>query len=122
MTLVINTKKAGIDKVISYEAKRLLRYTLARFDGLVSRVKVRFFDVNGPKGGVDKRCRISAKLRTAGQITILGEGGNYMEALGNCLDRFVRSIRREIEKRRHNSVRVKRRNDDEDSCRDELSV
>lgn len=111
MILEINNKQAGIDEEVFHKAKRLLQFSLSRFEGVVSRVKVRFFDVNGPKGGIDKRCRISTKLRTAGQVIVLGEGENYIEALNNCLERLVRSIRRKIEKRCHSPVRLKRRMD-----------
>ena len=108
MIFEINNKQAGMDKNISSKAKRLLKFSMSRFEGVVSRVKIHFFDVNGPKGGIDKRCRISAKLRAAGHVEVLGEGVNYIEALNNCLERLVRSIRREIRKRRHTPVRLKR--------------
>ncbi|MCF6291366.1 MAG: hypothetical protein L3J03_10285 [Desulfobacterales bacterium] len=111
MILEINSKQAGIDEDVSRQARHLLRFSLSRFEGVVSRVKVRFFDINGPKGGVDKRCRIMAKLRRSGQIVVLGQGSNYLEALGNCLERLVRSTRREVEKRRYAPVRLKRRTD-----------
>ncbi len=111
MILEINNKQAGIDRDGTRRAKRLLRFSLSRFEGVVSRVKVRFFDINGPKGGMDKRCRIAAKLRTSGQVIVLGQGSSYMEALAGCLERLVRSTRREVEKRRHAPVRLKRRAD-----------
>jgi len=71
-------------------------------------VKVHFFDINGPKGGIDKRCRISIKLKTSGQLVVLNERDHYIEALSNCLDRLVRSIRREIERKRHSPIRRKK--------------
>ena len=111
MIFEINNKQAGMDKNISNEAKRLLKFSMSRFEGAVSRVKIHFFDVNGSRGGIDKRCRISAKLRATGHVIVLGEGGNYIEALNNCLERLVRSIRREIRKRRHSPIRLKRRTD-----------
>ena len=42
MILEINNKQAGIDKGVAHQAKRLLRFSLSRFEGVVSRVKVRF--------------------------------------------------------------------------------
>ena len=47
------------DALASYVNRRL-RFALARFNGAVQHVTVRFEDVNGPKGGVDKRCTIEA--------------------------------------------------------------
>ena len=109
MIFEINNKQAGIDKNISSEAKRLLKFSMSRFEGAVTRVKIHFSDVNGPKGGIDKRCRISVKLKKAGQVLVLSEGENYIVALSNCLDRLVRSIRREIIKRRQSPIRAKRK-------------
>lgn len=110
MILEINKKKAGIDEDVFTEAKRLLLFSLSRFEGVITRTKVRFFDVNGPKGGIDKRCSISVKLRTPGQILVSGQGSNYIEALSNCIERLVRSTRRATEKHRHFPFRLKRIN------------
>lgn len=109
MIFETNNKQAQIDENASNEIKRLLKFSLSRFEGAVTRVKIRFIDVNGPKGGIDKRCRISAKLRTGGQVVVSGEGEYYIEALGNCLERLVRSIRRKIGKRQSYPIRFKRR-------------
>lgn len=110
MILEINNKQAGMDQDALGKVKHLLRFSLSRFEGTVSRVRARFFDVNGPKGGQDKRCRVSAKLRTAGQVIVLGEGSNFLEALHNCLDRLVRTVRREIERQQTAPIRQNRKN------------
>ena len=109
MIFETNSKQAQIDEKASNEVMRLLKFSLSRFEGVVTRVKIRFFDVNGPKGGIDKRCRVSAKLRTGEQVVVTGEGEYYIEALGNCLERLVRSIRRKISKRQSYPIRFKRR-------------
>lgn len=44
---------------------RRVDFALRRFAGQVDRVVVRLADLNGPKGGPDKRCRIAARLTTA---------------------------------------------------------
>ncbi len=109
MVFTINYKQAGIKEDVSRQAKRLLRFSLSRFHGVVTRVKVRCYDVNGPKGGMDKRCHITAKLKAAGQVMVQGKGVNYIEALNNCLERLVRATRREIDKRRSMPIRINRR-------------
>jgi len=107
----INKKQAGMDQDVFYKVQYLLQFSLSRFEGIVSRVRVRFFDVNGPKEGDDKRCRVSAKLRTVGQVTVLGEGNNFVEALNNCMERLLRAIRREIDRQRTEPIRNRRRKD-----------
>jgi len=122
MIFEINNKQAGIDENVLVEVKRMLQFSLSRFEGVSSHARVRFFDINGPKGGSDKRCRVSVKLRTSGQIVVLGEGANYIEALSNSLDRLVRSIVREIQKKRESPIRQKRRNDHTYTGQDETIV
>jgi len=120
MIFETNNKQAGIDDNDSNEVKRLLKFSLSRFEGAVTRVKIRFSDVNGPKGGIDKRCRISAKLRTGGQVVVSGEGEYYIEALGNCLEILVRSIRRKIGKGQSYPIRFKRRYNQEYKGKSEM--
>ncbi len=109
MILEINNKQAGMNQEDFSQVKHLLRFTLSRFEGSVLKVTTRFFDVNGPKGGMDKRCRVVVKLSTSGQVVMTGEASNYIEALKNCLNRLVRTIRREINTKRTKPIRNNRR-------------
>ncbi len=47
-----------------------LRQALGRPHGLVARMKVRLDDVNGPAGGVDKRCNVEALVHGSGPVAI----------------------------------------------------
>ena len=108
MQLEMNNRQAGLDEEVSHRAERQLRLSLSRFIGAVSRVRVTFFDVNGPKGGLDKRCRITAKMKTAGQMVVQDNGHDYTEALSLCLDKLTRALRREVERRRTKTIRKNR--------------
>lgn len=110
MQFAVNNRQAGMDEEDSLRAERLLRFSLSRFDGTVSRVEVTFTDVNGPKGGIDRRCRIAVSMNTAGRIMAQSEGHDYTEALSLCLDRIVRAIRREVDMRRTRPIRKNRMN------------
>jgi putative sigma-54 modulation protein len=44
-------------------AERRLGAALGRFQTHVARATVRLTDVNGPRGGVDQRCRVSLTVR-----------------------------------------------------------
>ena len=43
--------------------ERRARFALGRFADRVVRVKIQLADVNGPRGGVDKRCRVRLRCR-----------------------------------------------------------
>lgn len=66
-------------------------------------------DVNGSKGGVDKRCIVSARLLSPGEITIISERMDYLEAFQASLARLVRSVQRESKRQRQKPIRINRR-------------
>lgn len=109
MQLGINDRQGGMNEEVSLKANRLLRFSLSRFGGVVSHVKTTFLDVNGPKGGIDKRCRITVKMKTSGLLVAQSDGVDYLEALSVCLDKITRVIRREIDKRRTEPIRIIRK-------------
>ena len=80
--------------------ERRLQFALARFDGRVTRVAVRVADVNGPRGGVDKRCRIAVRVRPAGEIVVEDTCPDLYAAIDGAADRIGRSVQREVERLR----------------------
>ena len=122
MLFEVSNRQADMNEDVSRRAKRLLKFSLSRFKGAVSRVKVMLCDINGPKGGVDKRCRITAKFRAAGLVVAQSSGVNYIEALNSCLEKLERAIRREIDRRRSDPIRKKRREVQNDNDQNELGA
>jgi hypothetical protein len=83
---------------------------LLRHRAFIMRVRVRFSDVNGPKGGLDKRCMVIAKFRsTGGEITIQSKGMDYLEVFQSSFERLIRSLQRETTKHRQMPIRINRR-------------
>src|SRR5437870_8750601 len=75
--------------------ERRLRSSLSRFGGRVGRVRVRITDVNGPRGGPDKSCHISAELLPSG-MTLLQQAtdANLYAAIGRATEGIGRSLDR----------------------------
>jgi hypothetical protein len=88
---------------------RQLKVLMWRFRAFIIRVRVSFSDVNGPRGGVDKRCIVSAKLRSPGEITIISEKKDFLPAFQSSLSRLIHSIHRELVKQREKPIRINRR-------------
>ena len=81
--------------------ERRLHFSLRRFGQQVGRVTVRVTDVNGPRGGVDKSCHISAKflpLRT----TIMQQAvdANLYAAIGRATEGIGHSFARALGRNR----------------------
>jgi hypothetical protein len=72
MNLDIRGEKYVVSEELETHIERRLRFALGRFDGRIGRVMVRISDVNGPRGGVDKRCRIEVSLIPRGVVRVEG--------------------------------------------------
>lgn len=76
-------------------AEKRARFTMRRLTWLVPRVKVTLSDVNGPRGGVDKLCRIELRTYRAGDVLVTALGRNWRTALDNALTRAARVVVRQ---------------------------
>jgi putative sigma-54 modulation protein len=53
---------------LTKDAEERLRRAIGRLARRVTRVGVRLFDLNGPRGGVDKACEVTVSLARAGTV------------------------------------------------------
>lgn len=77
-----------------------LRQKLDKFAPAVHRTSVRVEDVNGPRGGVDKRCRIKVVLVGLPTVVVEDHHPSLKGAMDKALARVERTVRRAIERRR----------------------
>jgi hypothetical protein len=75
-----------------------VRFTLRRLSALVPRAKVQFSDVNGPRGGVDKRCQVELSTETAGTVVIASLAHDWRTALDRSLHRATRVLTRSLQR------------------------
>ena len=75
-----------------------MRFALRRLSNLVPRAKVQFTDVNGPRGGVDKRCQVELTTDTAGTVVIASLARDWRTALDRSLTRARRVLTRSVQR------------------------
>ncbi len=75
-------------------ADRRVRFVMRRLSWLVPRARVQLSDVNGPRGGLDKRCQIELKTETAGTVVITAVDRDWRSALESALTRAARTLAR----------------------------
>jgi hypothetical protein len=73
-------------------AVRRLRFVLRRLAWLVPRARVLLADVNGPRGGVDKQCRVELKTANAGTVVVTAMARDWHAALDSALSRSARAL------------------------------
>lgn len=79
--------------------ERRLRFSVRRLGHRINRLRVSVEDLNGPRGSVDKRCRIVAEIFPSGNLIIEETDARVHEAVDRAADRLRRSIRRELKRR-----------------------
>lgn len=75
-------------------AVRRLRFVMRRLSWLVPRAKVRLSDINGPRGGIDKRCQVELRTDVMGTVVITSQAGDWRTALDSALSRASRVLTR----------------------------
>jgi hypothetical protein len=80
--------------------ERRLRFALARFQGRIEKVLVFLHDHNGPRGGIDKVCRILVKTRGCGSVIVAVVDSDWIVAVDRATTRIGHSLGRHIERLR----------------------
>jgi ribosome-associated translation inhibitor RaiA len=88
--------------------ERRVRFVLRRLGWMVPRAEVQMSDVNGPRGGVDKRCRVELRTDGAGSVVVTSTANDWRTALDNALARAARFLMR-LWRRGSDSRRMRRR-------------
>ncbi|HEY9450062.1 MAG TPA: CBS domain-containing protein [Gemmatimonadaceae bacterium] len=73
---------------------------LGKYATSIERITVRLRDVNGPRGGVDRSCRIKVVLSGLPSVVFEAQGASAGAAFDSALDGAERSVRRSVQLRR----------------------
>ncbi|WP_311222870.1 MULTISPECIES: HPF/RaiA family ribosome-associated protein [unclassified Acidovorax] len=73
---------------------RRARFVLRRLSAQVPRADIQLDDVNGPRGGIDKRCQIELRTDGAGPVVVSSVAKDWRTALDGALARAARHVLR----------------------------
>ncbi len=111
MRLSVSGDGVRVGEKLIADIHRRLKFALGRFGPAIRQVTVRVVDINGPRGGVDKRCRISVALHGTGSdsITVEFADADLYTAVVRACDRAERAIGRAFERQRSKRAYHRRR-------------
>jgi putative sigma-54 modulation protein len=98
MALSIVDRNKELSNESREQLERRLSFALSRFDSRIRQVSVVIEDVNGPRGGIDKLCRIIVKLQRATDVIISDQDSDIAKCIARAADRAGRSVARAIER------------------------
>jgi putative sigma-54 modulation protein len=73
---------------------------LKRFDHMIRRVCVQITDINGPRGGEDKSCRIQVYLKRASSVIIEDRGASLLAVVCRAVARVDMAMSRSADRLR----------------------
>ena len=86
-------------------ALKQVRTHLGRFGREITSVVVRIADINGPKGGLDKRCQITVRGPRVGLATVDDLCSDAYAAADSAVERVGQTLRRSLAQRRSDKRR-----------------
>jgi hypothetical protein len=89
-------------------AVRRVRFVMRRLAWLTPRASVQLADVNGPRGGVDKRCQVQFTTDGGATVVITSMARDWRDALDSALMRANRALLRLCQRSRTQRLRVGR--------------
>lgn len=94
MDIEIHTRGFDLTDGIKEHAERRMLYAFDWARYLLTRIVVRLDDVNGPRGGKDKRCSIRIPLSGYPDLVIEDIQSDLYVAIDRSVERADRSLRR----------------------------
>lgn len=100
MPAYIRSVDVPLDEADRAYIRRKLGRKLGKFADAVERMSVRIEDVNGPRGGHDKRCRIKITLRGMASVVVEEQHSALQAAIDGALRRAGSTVTRQLQRRR----------------------
>ena len=98
MQIDIQARQFSLTRALNYYTERRIRFALTRFEERISRISIWLSDVNGPKGGRDKHCRLHLVLAGKPDVIVEDTQVNLYAAINRAVDRASRTLVRKLDR------------------------
>lgn len=100
MQVTINDRHNLLSQMAADRAVARVRAAFAKFGQHVKTVLITVEDINGPKGGNDKECRVLVTVKKLNDVVVTANNQTISKALPGAIDRAARSVGRQLAKRK----------------------
>ena len=100
MQIDIQTRNFPLTDALRSHIKRRLGFALSTIEFHIHRVLVWLSDINGPRGGADKRCHIQVVLTNLPDVVIKDTETDLYMAIDRAADRAGRTSKLRLEQQR----------------------
>jgi ribosomal subunit interface protein len=107
-TIDLRSSNVPISVALREHVARRLDFAVRRFAHRIERVTVRIVDINGPRGGCDKRCRIVARLSPTRTILVEAMDSDAYVAVSQATTRLEERVSRALTRRRPSTLAARR--------------
>lgn len=100
MKLTIRTRHLELTPETSEEIRQRLYTAFARISPWIRAADVTIADINGPKGGADKQCRMRIRGRSIPGIVVEHVGVETLATIATAAERAEQAVLRKLARRR----------------------
>lgn len=97
MRIEVRFRGVGKSDALRQHAVRRIHFALSRFGRAISSVVVRIGDINGPRGGADKRCLVVVRGPVLRSLCIEDLSADPYVAVDLAVERAARTAGRALE-------------------------
>ena len=105
----IQARGFPLTEALENHVRDRISYTLSRAVSRIRRVGITLSDLNGPRGGVDKRCLIQVRIDGLSTVVIEDIQSDMYTAIDRAVGRAARTVMRRLallnSRRRHGTTR-----------------
>jgi ribosomal subunit interface protein len=98
MHIDIQARNFSLTDALRSHAERRLRFTFTCFRQQIQRIVIRLSDINGPRGGRDKRCHLQVVMDGLPSVIVEDTEGDLYVAIDRATERAGRSVVRKIDR------------------------
>ena len=96
MQISIRSRNFSLTEALRNHASKRLHFALSRCSNHIRRVIMQLSDINGPRGGIDKRCQLRLVLDGLPDVIINDIEADMYTAIDRATDRAGRTLARKL--------------------------